>query len=102
MNERKILYQVTKGLVYLHSRNIIHRDIKPTNILIFVPNNTSQGFNNKPLMKIADFGLSKALKSNQVDLSTKNKSNPRGTRGWIAPELYEDGSRYDFKVDIFP
>ena len=51
-------------------------------------------------MKLADFGLSKILQSEQFDLSTKNKTNPGGTRGWIAPELYE--GRYDYKVDIFP
>ena len=102
MDERKILHQVTTGLAYLHSMKIIHRDIKPTNILIFVPDSTFRGSKNNPLMKIADFGLSTVLKSNQVDLSTKNKTNPRGTRGWIAPELYKDRSRYDFKVDIFP
>lgn len=102
MNERNILHQVTTGLAYLHSKKIIHRDIKPTNILILVPDNTSQGPNNDPLMKIADFGLSKVLKSDKVDLSTKNKTNPRGTRGWIAPELYVRGRRYGIKVDIFP
>ncbi len=100
LNERNMLHQVTKGLAYLHSKNIIHRDIKPTNILIFVPD-TSGGLN-EPQMKITDFGLSKIIQSEQADLSTKNKTNPRGTRGWIAPELYEEDRRYDFKVDIFP
>jgi len=101
MNEWKMLHQITKGLDYLHSKNVIHRDIKPTNILIFVPG--TSGGSNEPQMKIADFGLSKILlKSKQIDLSTKNKTNPRGTRGWIAPELYEEDRRYDFKVDIFP
>jgi len=100
MNERKMLNQVTKGLAYLHSKNIIHRDIKPTNILIFVPDGSGEF--NEPQMKIADFGLSKILQSDQADLSTKNQTNPKGTRGWIAPELYEKGRRYDSKVDIFP
>lgn len=101
MDERMILYQVTKGLAYLHSKKIVHRDIKPTNILILVPDH-SGGLNSKPQMKIGDFGLSEVLKSEQEDLSTQNKTNPRGTRGWIAPELHERGRRYSNKVDIFP
>jgi len=100
MNEREMLHQVTKGLAYLHSKNIIHRDIKPTNILIFTPDNC--GGLNGPQMKIADFDMSKVLQSEQVDFSTKNKTNPRGNGGWIAPELYDKDRRYDFRVDVFP
>lgn len=98
-NEKQILKQVTKGLVHLHREGIIHRDIKPTNILIFI---LKSGKTERPMIKIADFGLSKVLKEGQLDLSTKNNTNPRGTRGWLAHELYVIGSRYDFKSDIFP
>ena len=36
-SEREVLHQVSKGLAHLHQLTIVHRDIKPTNILIFVP-----------------------------------------------------------------
>ena len=104
-DEKKMLHQVTKGLAYLHSRDkpIIHRDIKPSNILIYAPDEkTAAGGLVKPKMKIADFGLSTTLISGQADLSTRNNTDPDGTRGWIAPELYEKGCRYNCKVDIFP
>ncbi len=74
--------------------------MKPNNILIFAPKDS--GGLIKPKMKIADFGLSKMLKSDQVDLSTKNRTNPGGAKGWIAPELFDSDFRYDCKVDIFP
>ena len=44
-----IIYQLLQGLQYLHKNNVLHRDIKPQNILI----------NNKGELKIADFGLSR-------------------------------------------
>jgi len=97
-DEKEILHQVTKGLEYLHSLNIVHRDIKPTNILFFAMKNGITQF------KLADFGLSRVLKRSQEeieDLTNSKPSSPRGTRGWMAPELY-DSSRYDCKVDIFP
>lgn len=95
-SEKEILYQMTKGLKYLHDLGIVHRDIKPTNILIHVPNNEDT-----PSMKLADFGLSKALKSDQRLYSNSNVINPSGTIGWMAPEMYRS-DRFDSKADIFP
>lgn len=92
LNERKILYQVTDGLTCLHRLRIVHRDIKPTNILISLTGEQT---------KLADFGISRALTANQGDFTNSSWSNPHGTMGWMAPELYHN-ERYDFKVDIFP
>jgi len=100
-NEKRILRQVTKGLAYLHSLDIVHLDIKPTNVLIFVPELGTMPV--KPKMKLADFGLCKVLKKDQHrrEFSNTNMSNPNGTMGWMAPELYQS-DRCDYKVDIFP
>ena len=43
------------GLNYMHSNNIVHRDLKPANILI------NQLDNGHKILKITDFGLSKAI-----------------------------------------
>jgi len=102
LDEREILHQVTEGLDYLHQNEIIHLDIKPNNIFISAPEKRTDGTSIEPRMKLAYFGLSTFLKSGQVDTSPKINTNPRGTRGWIAPELYEKGFEYDYKVDIFP
>lgn len=61
-NERKILLHVTRGLAHLHKLGIVHRDIEPTNILIHVPKNDDQN----PQMKLADFGLAKAINTDRV------------------------------------
>ena len=100
-NERKILWQMTQGLAHLHSEGIVHRDIKPTNILIYVPPSSENGtaINVEPLIKLADFGISKALKTNQEDYTNTSVTNPHGTSGWMAPEMYES-KRIDLKVDI--
>lgn len=56
---RTLIYQLLKGLAYLHDLNIVHRDIKPENLLV------SKG--NK--LKICDFGFSRQLKDREEGLT---------------------------------
>jgi len=98
-SEREILLQITQGLSHLHNLKIVHRDIKPRNILIFVPLPEGTG-SYKPLMKLADFGLSKVPKDDNGDITNTNTENPSGSRGWMPPEVYKR-ERLDFKFDIW-
>lgn len=98
-NDKEIVRQTTQALVHLHNKRIVHRDIKPSNILIFFSEN-SKGIECKLLIKLADFDISKLLKSESKDATKSDKTNPSGTRGWIAPELFKL-ERFDFKVDIW-
>ena len=94
-DERKILHQVTQGLAYLHDNKIIHRDIKPHNILIYVDEGS------EPLMKLADFGICSIL-SVDNGFTITNVVNPSGTRGYMPPEMFESSRIPDgYKVDIF-
>jgi len=81
-----IAYEIAIGLQYLHSRKIIHCDLKSSNILI----------DDNLKIKIGDFGLSRFL----------NKKNPYenigriGTPHWMAPEILKGGN-YQVSADVF-
>jgi len=64
-----------------------------------VPPSSSERTNaeSNPQVKLADFGRSKIVND---DFTNTSMSNPRGTRGWISPELYQD-QRAGPRVDIF-
>ncbi len=69
----------------MHSRDIIHRDIKPGNILIF----------ERDRLKLADFGLTKVRDPNAL-----NESHV-GTLGYVAPEINADSPTYYPGTDIW-
>lgn len=78
----KALFQLAAGLNHLHGLRIIHRDIKPQNILIAYRSKNQVG---GPRLVISDFGLCKTLPDNVSTLAGTTGS--AGTTGWKAPEL---------------
>ena len=89
-----IKIQIAQGVEYLHSNNIIHRDIKPTNVLIK---------NDNPIVaKVTDFGFSKFL---EEDCDTSLMSTNVGTPAFKAPEFFLRNEQrkieYHRNVDIF-
>lgn len=67
------LYQILRGVKYLHSAGIIHRDIKPGNLLV----------NSNCLLKICDFGLARVVEMNK----NRDMTQEVVTQYYRAPEL---------------
>jgi len=81
------LYQILRGVKYLHSAGIIHRDIKPGNLLV----------NSNCLLKVCDFGLARVAESNK----NKEMTQEVVTQYYRAPELLLGAKHYDFSVDMW-
>jgi serine/threonine-protein kinase BUR1 len=81
------LKQILEGTRFLHFNNIIHRDMKPANLLI----------NHEGQLMITDFGLARPL-----DLARQGKYTPNVVTRWYrAPELCMGSVDYNTKIDIW-
>lgn len=91
LNTPNILKQITSGIHYLHSLKIVHRDIKPHNILVSAPKLTiaNPSTTQPPRLLISDFGLCKKLEGDQNSFRATT-AFAAGTSGWRAPELLVD------------
>ena len=78
-----LIYQVLRGLKYVHSANIIHRDLKTSNIAV----------NESCELRILDFGLARA--------TTDEMTGYVATRWYRAPEIMLNWMQYNNKVDIW-
>jgi 5'-AMP-activated protein kinase catalytic alpha subunit len=88
LNEQTAKYifrQIMEAIQYIHSRNVVHRDIKLDNILIDLMNN----------IKICDFGVSRQIKKGEI---IKHQC---GTPAYIAPEILRNEGYEGFGVDVW-
>ena len=83
LNAVSLSREILAGLSYIHMQGVIHRDIKPGNILL------SSGEDSRVIPKIADFGLSKMKRTDG-----KETKSLCGTINFIAPEVYLDHVYY--------
>jgi len=96
----KIFHQVAQGVKYVHSRDLIHRDLKPNNCFV----------DDSGIVKVGDFGLSREA-NNEMDVSLLGNEEfcnieggdntaGVGTRSYASPEQMK-GSDYDASTDIY-
>ncbi|NXG29494.1 MAK kinase, partial [Dromaius novaehollandiae] len=82
---RNIMYQILQGLAFIHKHGFFHRDMKPENLLCMGPE----------LVKIADFGLARELRSQPP------YTDYVSTRWYRAPEVLLRSSIYSSPIDIW-
>ncbi|KAG0227184.1 hypothetical protein BGW41_003944 [Actinomortierella wolfii] len=82
----RIAHEIARGLEYIHSKRVIHRDLKSANVLL----------TEHMTVKLADFGLS------EIKIATTRSTGTfTGTIGWMAPELFVPRPKYSTKSDMY-
>ena len=86
MEIKHYCFELLLAIEYLHKRNIIHRDIKLSNVLL----------SEKMEVRLCDFGLA-------IENGIEGQKNVCGTPNYIAPELlnHKNGLNYSFEIDIW-
>ena len=83
---KSYLYQLIKGVEYIHKKKVLHRDLKPANLLI----------NKDNILKIGDFGLARGF-----GIPVKNYTNEVVTLWYRPPDVLLGNKNYGTSVDIW-
>ncbi|KAI9458167.1 kinase-like protein [Lactarius psammicola] len=83
-------YQILRGMKYVHSASVVHRDLKPGNLLV----------NSDCELKICDFGLSRGFDSTPEE-GTSQMTEYVATRWYRAPEVMLALRRYGTAIDVW-
>ncbi len=83
--------QAAEGLSHAHDVNLIHRDVKPANLLV----------DPKGVVKILDLGLALFSDSEEASLTVAHNENVLGTADYLAPEQAVNSHKVDHRADIY-
>jgi serine/threonine protein kinase len=88
------IHQAALGLQHAHEEGLVHRDIKPGNLMF-----SNKG--GKVIVKVLDFGLAKATREEKIDSALTYEGQALGTPDFIAPEQILDAPKADIRADIY-
>lgn len=91
IHKRYIMYQIFRAVMYLHSGNVIHRDQKPSNVLL----------DSECFVKMCDFGLARSVTSMTQEAGDPSLTDYVATRWYRAPEILLASPRYTKGVDMW-
>lgn len=87
-----LLGKLAAGLQYAHDRNIIHRDVKPSNVLI----------GTRGAVKLSDFGLAKVINEESgLSMSLTRAGSNMGTARYMSPEQVLNPASVDARSDVY-
>ena len=87
-----VIIQIARALEHAHSHGLIHRDVKPKNIMLTMEGAT-------PIAKLADMGLARSTED--VDSAKAEAGRAYGTPYYISPEQIRGEVDIDFRADIY-
>jgi serine/threonine protein kinase, bacterial len=90
----EITSQVAAGLVAIHEQNLVHRDIKPTNIMVSLNNG------GRLIAKIIDLGLAKPVADAPTEVGISTAGAFAGTPEFASPEQFA-GMSVDIRSDLY-
>lgn len=83
---KSYMFQITAAMLFCHRRRVLHRDLKPQNLLI----------NKEGIIKVADFGLGRSF-----GIPVRNYTHEIVTLWYRAPEVLLGSPRYSCPVDVW-
>jgi len=89
IHKKYIIYQALRCMKYMHSANLLHRDMKPSNLLL----------DSECHVKVCDFGLARTM--NDKDRSRQVLTDYVATRWYRAPEILLGSTQYTKGVDMW-